>query len=252
MAYNIVKDLSQLDTLMTDIKLSQPKTNGAGGQTVYINRKNGSKVLIQTPMMPCPFGLSEWGEGMNKKYSIDGSFNGVDHNKDMENLLKFVENFDTYIKSIPTQDPSWFKSTKTAGVIDELFRPSTRKHPEGKYAPTMKFKLHEVQKEIATSFYDERSQKINKEELTKGSKLICIIEPASVWFVNKMFGISWKVHQVMVFAPANMSACLIDNGADSGGVSDSDLNELNDFMVEPDTNSTNVSYSPWNQATVNG
>ena len=238
-SFNIIRDTNTLKDLINKIKLSQPKTNQAGGQTVFINNETGNPVWIQAPIGTLPFGLSAWGEGPNVKYSVDISVGDYSVNNDMKNLVEFIDEFDNYIKSIPTKDPTWFKSTKTSGVVDELFRGSLRRDPNGKYPPTLKLKFHEVRGELKTTFFDSKRSPLTRDDLVKGSKIQTIIQPASVWFVNKQFGITWKVHQVKIFPPPQMQTYAFDDD-DSA-----EIDQLDDFVTD-----NNSCYSPWQNSEI--
>lgn len=229
---NITRNMADLDRLFDDIKLSPPKPNSSRGQTVYINRKDGGKVYICTPQMGCPFGLSNW----DGKYSLDLSFNGMDDNNDMGLFYKFVEKLDNLVKSVPQNDSTWFKTVKTADAVKELYRPSCRVDPNGKYAPTLKLKMHiDGDQRMLTQFYNSQKQPIEQDLLVKGSKAMCIIEPSSVWFVNKMFGITWKAYQVKVQPPVSMVSYAFDDDDD---IADS-VNGLDSELF------ADKSYQPW-------
>ena len=47
-------------------------------------------------------------------------------------------------------------------------------------------------------FFDEKRQQCGIEYLSKGSTVRCIVELDRIWFVNKNFGVTWRVSQAAV------------------------------------------------------
>ena len=47
-------------------------------------------------------------------------------------------------------------------------------------------------------FFDEKRQQCGIEYLAKGSTVRCIVELDRIWFVNKNFGVTWRVSQAAV------------------------------------------------------
>jgi hypothetical protein len=57
----------------------------------------------------------------------------------------------------------------------------------------MKLKLQSNTKgDITCEIFDHNKLKTSSDAITNGSKIQVIIECASVWFVNKQFGITWR------------------------------------------------------------
>lgn len=190
---NIVK-WSNIDT--SNFVTGSLTKNNYGGQQVWLNYKDtknasSSKLMIQTPMMKAPFGISEYvTDGAVPKYTLDTSF------QDNEPFLRMIETIDNFlIEKGVTHSQEWFGKLMSEEVIRELYRPLIKlsKQPE-RYAPTMKFKVLSRTKGFST---DGEAMDVMT-DITKGSMVKMIFSLSPVWFVNKQFGVSCTIEQICI------------------------------------------------------
>ena len=169
--------------------------NNYGGQQVWLNynKNNRSKLFIQTPEMKAPFGVSEYvaDEQNGPKYSLDVSFQDNDGFKEM------IESMDRMlIEQAVSHSTTWFGKKMSHEIISELYRPLVKpsKQPE-KYSSTMKFKIQPTRIKIWSKV---DNSPLTMDDITKGSMVKAIFSISPVWFVNKQFGVSCTIEQLLL------------------------------------------------------
>lgn len=187
------------------------KTNSLGGKVVYLKHNEQKKLTMQTPLMSAPFGLSTYTDEKTgiTKYSLDLSFKGMDADTKIDTFHEKMQELDNYILTLAEKNSKeWLGKKMSREVVEALYRPILKpaKDPE-KYAPTMKLKITNTSKgEMNVEAYDTKREKVNlKQELTQGARVRCIMECSSIWFVNKQFGVSWRLVQTELHKPDKIS-----------------------------------------------
>ena len=190
---------------VNELSFDSVKKNAMGGNVVYFKYEGHPKVIMQTPVVSAPFGLSTYTDDKTGavKYSLDISFRGMEEDPKIQLFHDKMAAFDDYLMdSAVSNSKEWFGKKQSKEVVENFYRPLVKPSKDpSKYAPTMKFKIMTKRDgTIDVDAYDGQKQKVNLQDvLTSGVKLQAIIEAGSVWFVNKtMFGISWKLVQVKV------------------------------------------------------
>lgn len=216
---------SQFDfskTTFSDVK----KLNKA--KMVYCNYNSG-KILLQTPKMNVPFGLSRWHDSDANDTSGDSfklplSFYGESDNSEIKKFKENMEHFDNIIKhTIQKNSKEWLgKPNVSMEAIESAFYSPNVKlsmDKDGKeFPPRIEVKL-DRQKENETFtgkfvsnkksnqpilIFDENKQLINLNEsnydsvIPKGSHVICLIELVYVSITAKI-SCKWKLVQAKVF-----------------------------------------------------
>ena len=215
------------------------KTNALGGKAVYLKYNDQKKITIQTPLVAAPFGLSTYTDDKTgvTKYSIDMSFKGSDADPKIKTLQTKMEEMDNYILELAEKNSKeWLGKKMSKEVVEALYRPTVKqaKDPE-KYAPTMKMKITSSTKgEMNVEAYNTKRERVNlKEELTQGSRIRCLMECSSIWFVNKQFGVSWRLVQVEVHKPDKISGFSFMEDSDDDDAED-EYEEVTDDEAEAD------------------
>lgn len=188
-------------TQMTCGELSK---NKAGGNQVVMSYggKRGN-VMIQTPVVSVPFGLSEYlpEGGSEPRYSIDLSYKGYEGDARVNTFLQVMKAMDDHmIDEGVKNSATWFGKTLSREVIAELYRPLVKdsKQPE-KYAPTMKCKIRTSGTSLRMeAFHKDRTPFDVLNAFQPGSSVKCILEFSPIWFVNKQYGITLNVVQMEV------------------------------------------------------
>ena len=195
----------------SELSCEDVKTNSLGGKVVYLKYNHQKKLTMQTPLVSAPFGLSTYTDEKTgiTKYSIDMSFKGMDADPKIKLFHEKMEELDNHILTLAEKNSKeWLGKKMSKEVVEALYRPIVKlaKDPE-KYAPTMKMKITNTSKgEMNVEAYDTQRNKIDlKQELTQGARVRCLMECSSIWFVNKQFGVSWRLVQSEVHKPDKIS-----------------------------------------------
>lgn len=156
------------------ITYSDVKTLANNSRAVYVNLRS-KPIIIQTPKMVCPFGLSlstKFDEEQapakggvastdavkDPKYTLSLSFNGYETNEKLANFMTFLSNLDAKIKTDALQYfTQWLRQktpstelerTEARFVIKSMYTDMLRysKNPDTheintKFAPTLRVKL---------------------------------------------------------------------------------------------------------------
>jgi hypothetical protein len=197
--------------------------NRKGGKIVGINDGSNSRrrIMIQTPVVALPFGVSEFlNTDQTKSYTIDLSFRGHDADPGMADFLARMRQLDEELLSVAVaRSPEWFGKKMGKDVVKEFMRKLVKDPSNPQYAPTMKVKVPIVNGEPACQFFDENRQPVGIDYITKGTTAMMILELSpSVWFVNKNFGVSWRLAQLAVMSkPGRLDgfAFVADTGLDA-------------------------------------
>ena len=194
----------------SNLSCEDVKTNSLGGKVVYLKHNDQKKLTMQTPLVSAPFGLSTYTDEKTgiTKYSIDMSFKGMDSDPKIQTFHDKMAELDNHILELAEKNSKeWLGKKMSKEVVEALYRPVVKqaKDPE-KYAPTMKMKITNGRNgEMNVEAYDSTRNKMDMKELTQGSRIRCLIECSSIWFVNKQFGVSWRLVQVEVHKPDKIS-----------------------------------------------
>ena len=190
------------------------KKNALGGNVVYLKYNGSPKLVLQTPILAAPFGLSTFTDDKSGqvKYSLDISFRGMEDDPKVKEFHdKMLEFDDALISEGVKNSKDWFGKKMSKEVVENFYRPLVKPSKDpSKYAPTMKFKiLTNRDGSIAVDAYNHQKEKVLIEEaLVPGGKVQGILECNSVWFVNKsMFGVSWRLVQLKIQKSDKIIGC---------------------------------------------
>ena len=234
------------------------------GKMVYANL-NGGKIIIQTPKMGVPFGISRWrddnaDDNKGDSFRLGLSFYGEEINNEIKHFKEQLQEFDEIIKAhIKENSKEWLgKPNLSAELIEQAFYVPNVKIPKDsdgnvlEYPPRFEVKLdrqkngddftgkfvsnkkfnHEV------LIYDQDKNLIPMDEsnydtvIPKGSQCITIVELVYISITAKI-SCKWKLVQAKVFqnqkAITNYAIVDDDDNVNNG-------NELKDDLdsSEPD------------------
>lgn len=195
------------------LSFSQPKQLTTGGKTIFVNY-SGNQLLMQTPDMKTPFGVSVWpgDNGGPDKYSLDLSFDGFESREPVRQFLDVVNVIDDrMINDAMENSQLWFKKKyPSKEVVVELYTKSLRHSKDRetgevntRYAPTLKMALPIKDGRFQFPTYGDRRNELDLFEMvqsgsSKGARCRAIVHLSGVWIVGTKFGLSWKVKQLQV------------------------------------------------------
>ena len=197
-----------------NITYSEPRVLDNGGKVIYISY-NKKKLVMQTPEMVAPFGLSKWNnEGKSAdKYSFDLSFKGKESRDVLNKFFDGLKSFDKkLVEDGLTNCQTWFKKAhKSVDVVEALYTPIIKyaKDKNGdindKYPPTFKMTVPHNGTNFACDVYDNNRNLVDLSSLeTKGSRVSAIVQCVGIWVAGTKFGCSWKVLQMKITPPSTI------------------------------------------------
>ena len=257
---------SQMD--FSKVTFSDVRKMGKG-KMVYVN-SNGGKIILQTPKMGVPFGISRWrddnaDDNKGDSFRLGLSFYGEETNAEVRQFKEQLQNFDEIIKNeIKKNSKEWLgKPNLSTELIEQAFYVSNVKVPKDsdgnilEYPPRFEVKLDRQKNgdEFTGKFvsnkkfnhevliYDENKNLIPMDEtnydtvIPKGSQCISIVELVYISITAKV-SCKWKLVQAKVFK--NQKAITDYAIVDSDDEEDSDDKSVNglkdDLDSEPSDN----------------
>ena len=218
------------DVNVSAITFSAPKVMDNGGKSVMLGYKDRN-LMVQTPSLRLPYGVSVFDKMGPPKYSVDLSLAGTETSKAIADFVGFLEAFDERMIDAGMENAkAWFKNNSpNREVIKALYTPLVKvaRDADGNpkpYPPTFKITLRRkpVKKGGAPptgtalstfnlDMYDPKAPldakgQISKypadvaieDVLCKKSNQTCVVECTGVWFAGGKFGTSWRLVQARV------------------------------------------------------
>jgi hypothetical protein len=188
----------KFDKVLDDIKIAD-----YNNRKIVLSTQKGEPIRFQIPKMYMPFGISGFTPEIgNKKWNIDFSMRGYDENdsiiKRCYDVLRKIE--EKIITNVAEQSEDIFGKKMTYDELLPLFNSNIKETPGRE--PKFRVKVDtDYEGRIKPLIYDQEKKDIRCEaedglhSRTTGSS---IVELNSVYFMNKKFGCTWKLYQLMV------------------------------------------------------
>lgn len=175
----------------------------------YTNRKiilsdNSETIRFQIPRLYMPFGLSGFTPDVGqKKWNIDFALKGWDedgnYTQKFYRFLKDLEN--KVIDHIHSHSQEIFGTQLSRDALESMFNSNLKENMN--YDPKFRVKVDiDSSGMIKPSIFNANEEDITSEATDKlhsrqtGS---AIVELDSIYFMNKRFGLTWKLQQLKVF-----------------------------------------------------
>ena len=194
---------------ISKLKYGSVRTLDNGGKKVYVSY-NGKPLVLQTPKMSAPFGLSklQFDPSADPKYSIEVSFKGRETKPSIQAFFDLLSSLDkkNLQEGFDNSQNFFKKRFNTVDVVEALYTPSLRFAKDkatgevtDKYPPTFRLNLPYKDGQIKTDVYGTERQKVNVLDMNlKGSNVVAIIQCTGLWIAGGKFGCSWRVLQMKV------------------------------------------------------
>lgn len=160
-------------------------------------------VKAQIPRMYMPFGVSKFTPAVGvPKFNIDFSMKGWNEDGNYVNkFYDFVRDVENKVKNKTfDQSVDIFGTQLSRDEIDKMFNSNIKESP----GRDPKFR---VKVDANTSVFDVNNIELNDElndKLYAQHSGVPMVEIMSVYFINKMFGITWKMTQMKVYEPQRL------------------------------------------------
>jgi len=163
----------------------EPTPMARGGCMVGMFDAEGRKVVVQTPALRAPFGVSDYQGKLSLSLACTPETEETLRALDQAVLQLVVENY-----------PAWFN---TSNAVDESwFLSNLKEDARGRYAPTWRLPIPMYGQKCQMDVFDASKDEIQVRDIAKGNSVIVIAELVGLWFVDKKFGIKWKPVQAMI------------------------------------------------------
>tara|TARA_B110000902_G_scaffold151741_1_gene174357 strand:- start:138 stop:749 length:612 start_codon:yes stop_codon:yes gene_type:complete len=176
---------------------------------IVLSTKEGTPMRIQFPRLYMPFGVSGFTPEVGPtKYNIDLALKGHDEEdsyiKNFYDSLRAIE--DKIIDNVVEQSEKIFQKKMTKEELMPMFNSNVKESPgrEPKFRVKVDTDHHSM---IKAAVYDADKNPI-KTEVSNGlyarNSGHTIVELNSVYFLNRKFGCTWKLYQLVVYEPQNL------------------------------------------------
>ena len=190
---------------VSELEYSDMRPFGDHAKIIYVSH-NSKPVIVQTPKMSCPYGLSRFDGGDTVKYTLDLSFRGRDENPKIEQFYDLLSEIDEKVLVDSSKNSqTWFKKkTQSKDVSEALFSPSIRVatengEPTDKYPPTFKSKVGNYDGKFKVLSFNDEKEPITDDlasVLNKGQTVRGIVKLSGIWFAGGKFGMTWELLQL--------------------------------------------------------
>lgn len=166
-------------------------------------KENKKPVKVQIPRMYMPFGVSEFvPEVGTPKYNIDFSMKGWnEENNYVQKFYSFVREVEDAVKAkVLEQSVEIFGSQITETAINAMFNSNIK--TSGDHDPKFRVKIDDT-----VVIFDVNQTDVTpslENALYSKHSGVAMVEIGGVYFLNRMFGITWKVNQLKVYEPQRL------------------------------------------------
>ena len=177
---------------------------------IVITNKDGGHLRTQAPRLYMPFGICGFTPEVGPtKYTLDLSLTGWDEEGGY--VQKFYETLreveDMVVDAVAAQSLEIFQKTMTKEELLPMFNSNIKENPG--HAPKFRVKVDTDMDDIMKAeVFDANKERMTKEPMTNGrysrNSGRPIVEMCSVYFLNRKFGVTWKLHQLQVYEPERL------------------------------------------------
>ena len=192
-----------------DKALENIQINQYNNRKIVITTKQGTPLRIQFPRMYMPFGVSGFTPEVGPtKYNIDFAIKWYDEEdsymKKFYDSLKTLENM--IIDAVVNQSETIFGSQMTKEELLPMFNSNVKESPDRE--PKFRVKVDtDTEDNIKANVFNTDKNPM-KDEVTNGlyarNSGHAMVELNSVYFLNRKFGCTWKLNQLIVYEPQNL------------------------------------------------
>ena len=193
-----------MDSAIENIQINQ-----FNNRKIVISTKQGTPLRVQFPRMYMPFGVSGFTPEVGQtKYNIDFAIKGYD--EDGSYMKKFYDSTrkleDQIIDSVVEQSVSIFGTSMSKEELLPMFNSNIKQSPDRE--PKFRVKVDTtMDDQIKPNVFDTDKNPLH-DDATNGlyarNSGHAIVELNSVYFLNRKFGCTWKLYQLIVYEPQNL------------------------------------------------
>ena len=192
-----------------DSAIENLQINQFNNRKIVISTKQGTPLRVQCPRMYMPFGVSGFTPEVGQtKYNIDFAIKGYD--EDGSYMKKFYDSTrkleDMIIDAVTEQSVSIFGMSMSKEELLPMFNSNIKQSPDRE--PKFRVKVDTtMDDQIKSNVFDADKNPLH-DDATNGlyarNSGHAIVELNSVYFLNRKFGCTWKLYQLIVYEPQNL------------------------------------------------
>jgi hypothetical protein len=176
---------------------------------IVLSTKEGTPMRIQFPRLYMPFGVSGFTPEVGAtKYNIDFAMKGYDEDGSYINKfytgLRDIES--KIIDSVVRQSEAIFGKSMTRDEIAPMFNSNIKEALDRE--PKFRVKVDTDHNSMIKAAVFDANKIAIKTEVSNGlyarNSGHAIVELNSVYFLNRKFGCTWKLNQLVVYEPQNL------------------------------------------------
>ncbi len=192
-----------------DKNIENIQLNEYNNRKIVVSTKQGTPFRMQFPRMYMPFGVSGFTPEVGQtKYNIDFAIKGYE--EDDSYMKKYYDSIrkieDMVIDSVTEQSERIFGKKMTRAELMPMFNSNIKISNDRE--PKFRVKVDtDMEDNIKAPIYNS-DKIVIKDEVSNGlyarNSGHAIVELNSVYFLNRMFGCTWKLYQLVVYEPQNL------------------------------------------------
>jgi hypothetical protein len=195
---------------MKFIDFNEPDFGNYTSRKIVLS-KDGKPARFQIPRLYMPFGISGFTPDVGqKKWNVDFSLKGWNEDDGyIQKFYKFLVDLEnSVIDHVHSKSEEIFGSPMSRDTVASMFN-SNLKYSEG-HDPKLRVKV-DVDNDglIKPKIFDANEADITseaEEKLHARQTGAAIVELNSIYFMNRRFGVTWKLHQLKVFEPQRLKS----------------------------------------------
>lgn len=194
--------MSKFVNLLDDLEIQK-----YDGRKLSLCTKEGKPLRIQFPRLYMPFGISGFTPEVGPtKWSLDFAMKGYDEEgnyvKKFHETMRLFE--EKVIEAVHEQSEAIFKRKMAMDELRSCFFSNIKESTDRE--PKFRVKVDVgMDGKIKPHIYDEQKNPIGNVECKNGlysrNSGTAIVEINSVYFLNKKFGITYKLYQLVAYEP---------------------------------------------------
>lgn len=179
------------------------------GRKISLCTKDGKPLRIQTPRMYMPFGISGYTPVVGAtKWNIDFSMKGHDEEDNyVKAFYKTLQDAEKkLIEEVSAQSKHIFGKHMSFEELESIFNSNIKHTPNRE--PKFRVRVDtSMTGELKVGVFNSAKEQLKDtltDKLYARNSGVAIVEMNSVYFLNKMFGVTWKLHQLVVHEPQQL------------------------------------------------
>jgi len=179
------------------------------GRKISLCTKEGKPIRFQLPRMYMPFGMSGFTPAVgNTKWNIDFSLKGYDEPGNYVKLFyeTLTQIEDKIIEAVAVQSTNIFGKDMSVEYLRSIFNSNLKHSPDRE--PKFRVKVDVTgDGTVKTSIFDSEKKHLKNDpenKLYARNSGVGIVEMGTVYFLNKQFGVTWKLNQLVVHEPQQL------------------------------------------------